>query len=244
MSKQEISLEDGKYVLTLEDHKLTATRHGEPWQDFTGNKMMYLLVSRLLAAEEVKAPALEWDAALRVSEHPDVDDALRLFAEGETSEDQAVCLVQAVLKAAGVPALLHVMKEVLRISDREHDAWNKAKVLVENLGRLTAKPRVVGYKVWVGVGSRRHTEITYARKEDAEAQAGRISKANPEVLPVYDGLPSLAALPEIDYNALIQAAVTTQTKWAQGTTGCIAFARGAEWYRYQLIKAQHQELGE
>lgn len=240
MSKQEISLEDGKYVLTLEDHKLTATRHGEPWQDFTGNKMMYLLVTRLLAAEEVKAPALEWDAALRVSEHPDVDDALRLFAEGETSEDQAVCLVQAVLKAAGVPALLHVMKEVLRISDREHEAWYKAKALVENLGRLTAKPRITGYQVWVGSGARRHTEITYAKKEDAEAKAAAINRVAPEVLPVYGDLP--VGAPEIDYNKLIEAAFATDKGWAQGTTGCIAFARGAEWYRYQLVKAQVQEL--
>jgi hypothetical protein len=42
----------------------------------------------------------EWAECLRISELPEIDEALRLFAEGETSEDQAVCIVQAVRRAA------------------------------------------------------------------------------------------------------------------------------------------------
>lgn len=41
-----------------------------------------------------------WERCLEISEHPEVDEALRLFAQGETSEDQAVCIVRAVLLAA------------------------------------------------------------------------------------------------------------------------------------------------
>lgn len=41
----------------------------------------------------------DWTECLRISEAPNVDEALRLFAEGETSEDQAVCIVRAVIEA-------------------------------------------------------------------------------------------------------------------------------------------------
>lgn len=40
---------------------------------------------------------------------------------------------------------------------------------------------------------------------------------------------------EIDYDALIAAAYAANKKWSQGTNGCSAFARGAEWYRQQVI---------
>lgn len=43
------------------------------------------------------------------------------------------------------------------------------------------------------------------------------------------------AVPEIDYTALIHAAVAANKKWAQGTNGCVAFARGAEWFRQQAL---------
>jgi hypothetical protein len=42
----------------------------------------------------------EWAECLRISELPEIDEALRLFAEGETSEDQAVCIVRAIRNAA------------------------------------------------------------------------------------------------------------------------------------------------
>lgn len=41
----------------------------------------------------------DWTECLRISEAPNVDEALRLFAEGETSEDQSVCIVRAVIEA-------------------------------------------------------------------------------------------------------------------------------------------------
>jgi hypothetical protein len=41
----------------------------------------------------------DWNTCLQISEVPEVDSALRKFAEGETTEDQAVCIVQAVLQA-------------------------------------------------------------------------------------------------------------------------------------------------
>jgi hypothetical protein len=44
----------------------------------------------------------DWFECKRISELPEVDEALRLFAEGETSEDQAVAIVQYVLAAATV----------------------------------------------------------------------------------------------------------------------------------------------
>jgi hypothetical protein len=43
--------------------------------------------------------------------------------------------------------------------------------------------------------------------------------------------------PEINYPALIEAAFAKNRKWTQGTTGCIAFARGAEWFRDQMLAA-------
>ena len=49
--------------------------------------------------------------------------------------------------------------------------------------------------------------------------------------------PAAPAVPEIDYEALIHAAFAKNAKWAQGTAGCIAFARGAEWFRDQMLAA-------
>lgn len=43
--KQSISLDNGKYVITHDEEKgtLTTTRHGEPWQDDTGDNLIYFL---------------------------------------------------------------------------------------------------------------------------------------------------------------------------------------------------------
>ncbi len=45
-----------------------------------------------------------------------------------------------------------------------------------------------------------------------------------------------AKVPEINYPALIEACFK-RTKAAQGTKGCVQFARGAEWFREQAQKA-------
>ena len=52
---QTLSLENGKYELRFDEASgaLCAYRYGEPWQDFTGNKFIYLLMQAALAAAEV-----------------------------------------------------------------------------------------------------------------------------------------------------------------------------------------------
>ena len=49
--------------------------------------------------------------------------------------------------------------------------------------------------------------------------------------------------PEIDYEELI-AACYARTKQAKGTRGCIQFARGAEWFREQVLAAAPQAPAE
>jgi hypothetical protein len=46
-----------------------------------------------------------------------------------------------------------------------------------------------------------------------------------------------ARVPEIDYEALIAAAHKRDRKWAQGTSGCVAFKCGAEWFRDVALSA-------
>lgn len=44
-------LDDGKYTLLYNDdtYVITATRYGSPWRDFTGDKLMHLVVLELIA---------------------------------------------------------------------------------------------------------------------------------------------------------------------------------------------------
>jgi hypothetical protein len=48
---------------------------------------------------------------------------------------------------------------------------------------------------------------------------------------------SQGTVPAIDYDALIEAAKVSNKTWTPGKTGCIAFARGAAWFRLQLLGA-------
>ena len=48
------------------------------------------------------APVLDWSEYQRISDLPDVDEALRSFSEDATA-DNAVCVVRAILAAAPVP---------------------------------------------------------------------------------------------------------------------------------------------
>lgn len=57
MTARTVILGDGKYVLTLDKFRGASTRNGEPWQDFTGSKVMYLLVGRVLDLEDALAAA-------------------------------------------------------------------------------------------------------------------------------------------------------------------------------------------
>lgn len=61
--------------------------------------------------------------------------------------------------------------------------------------------------------------VEAATPEDAWAQA----KANAPMVP------------ELNYAALCDAAFLQDKRWTQGTTGCVAFTLGAEWYRDQLL---------
>lgn len=47
-----------------------------------------------------------------------------------------------------------------------------------------------------------------------------------------------SAIPEIDYDALIKAAGQSNKSWTQGKTGCVAFSRGAQWFRLQALAAK------
>lgn len=50
-----VSLENGKYDITIhDDGRVTANRFGDPWQDLTGNKMIYLLAMRAAEAEGLR----------------------------------------------------------------------------------------------------------------------------------------------------------------------------------------------
>lgn len=63
----------------------------------------------------------------------------------------------------------------------------------------------------------------------------QVIAASPQPQPVQP------TLPEIDYQALIDAAYKRDKKWAQGTNGCIAFKHGAEWFRDQVAKAKPEQ---
>lgn len=56
MTLQTLSLEEGKYELRFDaaTGALCAYRHGEPWQDYTGSKFIYLLMQKALAAAEAQ----------------------------------------------------------------------------------------------------------------------------------------------------------------------------------------------
>lgn len=49
--------------------------------------------------------------------------------------------------------------------------------------------------------------------------------------------PASTEVPEINYDALIEAARKTHRKWVQGSMNCVAFAKGAEWFRGVAIEA-------
>ena len=50
--KDVIKLDGGKYVVTHENGKITATRQGEPWRDLTGDNLFYFMMMELVDREE------------------------------------------------------------------------------------------------------------------------------------------------------------------------------------------------
>lgn len=90
--KMQQSFADGKYTVIYEGGKVTALRYGEPWQDLTGNNLVYWMlveVDKLRgnppaptaqpAAEDRLRMALRADLA---TESLAVDDLLRAMGEG------------------------------------------------------------------------------------------------------------------------------------------------------------------
>lgn len=54
MSDMKVALEDGKYELIYEQRtsELFTRRYGEYWQDYTGSKLMYLLLAKITELKE------------------------------------------------------------------------------------------------------------------------------------------------------------------------------------------------
>jgi len=54
-NKMIIELEDGKYEVIFEElvDKFYATRYGQPWQDLTGNKLVYAMLERIVELERL-----------------------------------------------------------------------------------------------------------------------------------------------------------------------------------------------
>lgn len=47
---ERIDVADGKYTVVIDNGKLFALRYGQPWQDLTGNNLVYWLATELQAA--------------------------------------------------------------------------------------------------------------------------------------------------------------------------------------------------
>lgn len=61
-------LDNGKYIVTMEDNKVTATRHGEPWRDLTGDNLVFHLL--VLVAD------LECRLSISPKDEPHASDCL------------------------------------------------------------------------------------------------------------------------------------------------------------------------
>lgn len=59
----QLPLDNGKYVITVKDNTITATRHGEPWRDLTGDNIMFFLLTHIADLEccigELSSPKYE-----------------------------------------------------------------------------------------------------------------------------------------------------------------------------------------
>jgi hypothetical protein len=68
-----------------------------------------------------------------------------------------------------------------------------------------------------------HNSILIHVTRDAADQAWNLRASSP--------------IPAIDYDALISAAALINKRWKPGTTGCVAFSRGAQWFHLQALNA-------
>jgi hypothetical protein len=49
----DVDVADGKYVVHINEGKLTASRYGNPWRDLTGDNLIYWLAVELAEAREI-----------------------------------------------------------------------------------------------------------------------------------------------------------------------------------------------
>lgn len=71
-----VSVDNGKYTVIMEaDGRLHALRHGEPWQDLTGNNLVYFLAAELEAARKALSEVVfkDRDGAYRTRYREDQD---------------------------------------------------------------------------------------------------------------------------------------------------------------------------
>ena len=58
-----VSVDNGKYTVIMEaDGRLHALRHGEPWQDLCGNKLVYFLAAELEATRKALSEVVAKDS--------------------------------------------------------------------------------------------------------------------------------------------------------------------------------------
>lgn len=67
MSVESIVLEDGKYELRRENYNLSALRHGEPWRDLCGDKMVNAMFDRVKTLEAALVSAADFIESAPVS---------------------------------------------------------------------------------------------------------------------------------------------------------------------------------
>lgn len=85
-SMETLKLENGKYELRYDskEHTLKAYRHGEMWQDFTGNKFIYLLFIKAMESDYYTSNFFQQPYQLS-----EKDIKLREFAERYSKETEA-----------------------------------------------------------------------------------------------------------------------------------------------------------
>lgn len=52
---EKLSFEDGKYQLIFDAGKFTALRHGQPWRDLTGDKLVYVMFAGIQGLQATQA---------------------------------------------------------------------------------------------------------------------------------------------------------------------------------------------
>lgn len=83
-----ISVDNGKYTVIMEaDGRLHALRHGEPWQDLSGNNLVYFLAAELEEARKRLAEVHSWIVCAGIATPEDLmQNAQRIVAVTDISQ--------------------------------------------------------------------------------------------------------------------------------------------------------------